>query len=288
MPSPCSGRRSCFSGCSRSAWAGCHCPESRRTGRAMARPRGRSRIPTRHLILPAVCLASGVLAYVSRFVRTSARREHRRRRRQAARARGLSTLQYVSRHGIAAGGRSAPDARRLSHPPPRGRLPRDRGDLQCPRSREPALQLDPCPRSCPSFWRLTLLSGVATLCGNDALGRADPLARSEDTTCGVAARRSRGASSWSDSSRRRRSSRPGSPRIPTAKTWDRSSLRRRPRIGSGTDGLGRDVGARAGARRRDLADDRPRDGDPIGLDRTPDQERSPATPAAAWMRRSRG
>jgi hypothetical protein len=55
----------------------------------------------------------------------------------------------------------------------------------------------------------------------------------EVTACGVAARRSRGASLWSDSSRRRRSSRHGSHPIPTAKIWDRSWLRRRPRIGAG-------------------------------------------------------
>lgn len=56
---------------------------------------------TRHLILPAVCLASGVLAYVSRFIRTSVVENTAGDGGRAARARGLSTLQYVSRHGIA-------------------------------------------------------------------------------------------------------------------------------------------------------------------------------------------
>jgi peptide/nickel transport system permease protein len=55
----------------------------------------------KHLILPAVCLASGVLAYVSRFVRTSLVESTAGDGGRAARARGLSTLRYVSRHGIA-------------------------------------------------------------------------------------------------------------------------------------------------------------------------------------------
>jgi peptide/nickel transport system permease protein len=55
----------------------------------------------RHLILPSVCLASGVLAYVSRFVRTSLVEGTAGDGGRAARARGLSTLRYVSRHGIA-------------------------------------------------------------------------------------------------------------------------------------------------------------------------------------------
>jgi peptide/nickel transport system permease protein len=55
----------------------------------------------RHLILPAACLASGVVAYVSRFVRTSLVEGTAGDGGRAARARGLSTLRYVSRHGIA-------------------------------------------------------------------------------------------------------------------------------------------------------------------------------------------
>lgn len=56
---------------------------------------------TWHLVLPATCLASGVLAYVSRFVRTSLVESTAGDGGKAARARGLSTLQYVWRHGIA-------------------------------------------------------------------------------------------------------------------------------------------------------------------------------------------
>ena len=55
----------------------------------------------RHLILPATCLAAGALAYVSRFVRTSLVEGTSGDGGRAARARGLSTLQYVARHGIA-------------------------------------------------------------------------------------------------------------------------------------------------------------------------------------------
>lgn len=56
---------------------------------------------TWHLVLPATCLASGVLAYVSRFVRASLVEATAGDGGKAARARGLSTLQYVVRHGIA-------------------------------------------------------------------------------------------------------------------------------------------------------------------------------------------
>jgi peptide/nickel transport system permease protein len=55
----------------------------------------------RHLVLPAVCLASGGLAYVSRFVRTSLVENTSGDGGRAARARGLSTLQYIARHGVA-------------------------------------------------------------------------------------------------------------------------------------------------------------------------------------------
>ena len=54
----------------------------------------------RHLVLPAVCLASGGLAYVSRFVRTSLIENTSGDGGRAARARGLSTFQYIMRHGI--------------------------------------------------------------------------------------------------------------------------------------------------------------------------------------------
>jgi peptide/nickel transport system permease protein len=54
----------------------------------------------RHLVLPAVCLASGGLAYVSRFVRTSLLESTAGDGGRAARARGLSTLQYLARHGL--------------------------------------------------------------------------------------------------------------------------------------------------------------------------------------------
>ena len=54
----------------------------------------------RHLVLPAVCLASGGLAYVSRFVRTSLVESTAGDGGKAARARGLSTFQYVARHGV--------------------------------------------------------------------------------------------------------------------------------------------------------------------------------------------
>ena len=54
----------------------------------------------RHLILPAACLASGGLAYVSRFVRTNLVESTAGDGGKAARARGLSTLQYVARHGM--------------------------------------------------------------------------------------------------------------------------------------------------------------------------------------------
>ena len=52
-----------------------------------------------HLILPAVCLASSGLAYVARFIRTSLVESSAGDGGRAARARGLSTLQYVARHG---------------------------------------------------------------------------------------------------------------------------------------------------------------------------------------------
>jgi peptide/nickel transport system permease protein len=54
----------------------------------------------RHLVLPAVCLATGGLAYVARFVRTNLLESTAGDGGKAARARGLSTLQYVVRHGI--------------------------------------------------------------------------------------------------------------------------------------------------------------------------------------------
>lgn len=53
-----------------------------------------------HLILPAMCLASSGLAYVARFVRTSLVESSAGDGGRAARARGLSTLQYVTRHGL--------------------------------------------------------------------------------------------------------------------------------------------------------------------------------------------
>jgi peptide/nickel transport system permease protein len=53
-----------------------------------------------HLVLPATCLASGGLAYVTRFVRTNLVESSSGDGGKAARARGLSTLQYVSRHGV--------------------------------------------------------------------------------------------------------------------------------------------------------------------------------------------
>jgi len=52
-----------------------------------------------HLILPATCLASSGLAYVARFIRTSLVEGSAGDGGRAARARGLSTLQYVARHG---------------------------------------------------------------------------------------------------------------------------------------------------------------------------------------------
>lgn len=54
----------------------------------------------RHLILPAACLASGGLAYVSRFVRANLLESTAGDGGRAARARGLSSLQYVLRHGV--------------------------------------------------------------------------------------------------------------------------------------------------------------------------------------------
>ena len=54
----------------------------------------------RHLVLPAAWLASGGLAYVSRFVRTSIVEGTAGEGGRAARARGLSTLQYAARHGV--------------------------------------------------------------------------------------------------------------------------------------------------------------------------------------------
>jgi peptide/nickel transport system permease protein len=55
----------------------------------------------RHLVLPASCLALGGLAYVTRFVRTNLVEATAGEGGRAARARGLSTLQYVARHGVA-------------------------------------------------------------------------------------------------------------------------------------------------------------------------------------------
>jgi len=54
----------------------------------------------RHLVLPAACLATGGLAYVTRFVRTNLVEATGGEGGRAARARGLSTLQYVARHGV--------------------------------------------------------------------------------------------------------------------------------------------------------------------------------------------
>lgn len=54
----------------------------------------------RHLVLPAACLASGGLAYVTRFVRSNLVESTAGEGGKAARARGLSTLQYVARHGV--------------------------------------------------------------------------------------------------------------------------------------------------------------------------------------------
>jgi peptide/nickel transport system permease protein len=54
----------------------------------------------RHLVLPAACLALGGLAYVTRFVRTNLVEATAGEGGRAARARGLSTMQYVARHGI--------------------------------------------------------------------------------------------------------------------------------------------------------------------------------------------
>ena len=54
----------------------------------------------RHLVLPAACLALGGLAYVTRFVRTNLVEATAGEGGRAARARGLSTLQYVARHGV--------------------------------------------------------------------------------------------------------------------------------------------------------------------------------------------
>jgi peptide/nickel transport system permease protein len=56
---------------------------------------------TLHLVLPVACLASGGLAFVSRFVRTSIVESSAGDGGRAARARGLSSLQYVARHGVA-------------------------------------------------------------------------------------------------------------------------------------------------------------------------------------------
>ena len=53
-----------------------------------------------HLVLPAACLASGGLAYVSRFVRTNIVESTAGEGGKAARARGLSMLQYAARHGV--------------------------------------------------------------------------------------------------------------------------------------------------------------------------------------------
>jgi peptide/nickel transport system permease protein len=54
----------------------------------------------RHLVLPAACLALGGLAYVSRFVRTNIIESTAGEGGRAAKARGLSTLQYAARHGV--------------------------------------------------------------------------------------------------------------------------------------------------------------------------------------------
>jgi peptide/nickel transport system permease protein len=62
---------------------------------------GRAADTAWHLVLPATCLALGGLAYVSRFVRTNLVESTSGDGGKAARARGLSTLQYVARHGVA-------------------------------------------------------------------------------------------------------------------------------------------------------------------------------------------
>ena len=54
----------------------------------------------RHLVLPVACLAGGGLAYVTRFVRTSLVETSAGDGGRAARARGLSTLGYLWRHGL--------------------------------------------------------------------------------------------------------------------------------------------------------------------------------------------
>jgi peptide/nickel transport system permease protein len=118
----------------------------------------------RHLVLPAACLASGVLAYVSRFVRTSLVESTAGDGGKAARARGLSTLQYVARHGIVqaavplltlagfliprlVGGSLLIEA--IFNVPGLGSLLFD----------------SILSRDLPVVLALTLLSGVATLCG---------------------------------------------------------------------------------------------------------------------------
>ena len=126
---------------------------------------------TRHLVLPAACLASGVLAYVSRFVRTSLVESTAGDGGKAARARGLSTLQYVSRHGVA--GAVVPLLTLAGFLIPRlvgGSLLIEEifnipglGSL---------LFDSILARDLPVVLALTLLSGVATLCGttlSDAL-----------------------------------------------------------------------------------------------------------------------
>ena len=55
----------------------------------------------RHIVLPIACLSYGGIAYVSRFVRSSLVESAAGEAGRAARARGLSTLRYVSSHGVA-------------------------------------------------------------------------------------------------------------------------------------------------------------------------------------------
>jgi peptide/nickel transport system permease protein len=54
----------------------------------------------RHLVLPAACLAAGGLAYITRFVRAGVLESTGGDGGRAARARGLTTLEYVSQHGL--------------------------------------------------------------------------------------------------------------------------------------------------------------------------------------------
>lgn len=70
------------------------------SGIPAASPLGRIRDVAAHLVLPVLCLSYGGLAYLSRFVRASLLESTRLDTTRAARARGLSAIAILIKHGF--------------------------------------------------------------------------------------------------------------------------------------------------------------------------------------------